>query len=101
MNAPLGHYPELQQQRQWFQNGSMNITVKNVPDKVYKVIKREAKKNKRSLNSEIIQALENEAAEAERQRKVQEWRKKLDEFVATLPPMSDSAPIIRRMRDSH
>jgi hypothetical protein len=78
----------------------MNITVKNVPDKVHRVIKREAKKNKRSLNSEIVQTLENEAAEAERRRKALEHRKKLERFVASLPPMSDSAPIIRRMRDA-
>jgi len=42
----------------------MNITVRNLPDLVYRVIKRQAKKNRRSLNAEIIQTLETEAAEA-------------------------------------
>jgi hypothetical protein len=79
----------------------MNITVKNIPDSVYRVIKREAKKKKRSLNSEIVQTLENEAVEAERRRKIQQWRQRLDRFRESLPPMSDSTPIIRRMRDSH
>ena len=34
----------------------MNITVKNVPQPVYRVMKREAKRNRRSLNAEIIQS---------------------------------------------
>jgi len=41
----------------------MNITVKNVPESVYRVIKREAKNQRRSLNAQIIEALETEAAE--------------------------------------
>ena len=36
----------------------MNITVKNIPDSIYKVMKREAKKKRRSLNAEIIRVLE-------------------------------------------
>ena len=46
----------------------MNITVKNVPESVYRVIKREAKNQRRSLNAQIIEALETEAAEVERRR---------------------------------
>jgi hypothetical protein len=57
-------------------NGSVNITVKNVPQPVYRVMKREAKRNRRSLDSEIIQALETRAAEAERRRRLTSsfWR---------------------------
>jgi hypothetical protein len=83
----------------WFQNGSMNITLKNVPDSVYRVIKREAKKKRRSLNAEIIQALESEAAEAERRRQLGNLRKELDRFAASLPPLEDSAPLIRADRE--
>jgi plasmid stability protein len=86
-------------QDEWFQNGSVNITVKNLPDPVYRVIKREAKRNRRSLNAEIIQALETEAAEAERRRQLSGLRKELERFAATLPPLDDSAPIIRRDRE--
>lgn len=48
----------------------MNITGKNIPEPVYRVMKREAKRKRRrrSLNSEIVQMLETEASEAERQR---------------------------------
>ena len=44
----------------------MNITLKNVPDKVYRTVKRAAKEQGRSLNAQIIHALEAEAAEFER-----------------------------------
>jgi hypothetical protein len=89
----------LQLEYEWFQNGSMNITLKNVPDSVYRVIKQEAKRKRRSLNSEIIQALEAEAAEAERRRQLSKLRKELDKFAASLPPLDDSAPLIRADRE--
>ncbi len=77
----------------------MNITVKNVPESVYRVIKREAKRKRRSLNAEIIRALEMEAAEAERRRQLASLRRELDRFAASLPPLDDSAPLIRRDRE--
>jgi len=73
----------------------MNITVKNIPDSIYRVMKREAKGNRRSLNAEIIQALETEAAEAQRRRQLSSLRKELDRFAASLPPLDDSVPLIR------
>ena len=44
----------------------MDITVKRVPEAVYLVMKQEAKRQGRSLNAEIIRALESEAAEVKR-----------------------------------
>ena len=76
----------------------MNITVKNLPESVYRVIKREAKKNKRSLNAEIIQTLETEAVQAERRRKLGDLRQELERFRVSLPPLCDSVPLIRRDR---
>jgi plasmid stability protein len=73
----------------------VNITVKNIPDSIYRVMKREAKRKRRSLNAEIIQALETEAAEAERRRQLSKLRKELDRFAASLPPLDDSVPLIR------
>ena len=84
-----------------FQNGSMNITLKNVPDKVHRALKQEAKKQGRSLNAQIIQTLENEAAELERRKKRRVWREEVDKFVASLPPMDDSTRLIRQERDRH
>jgi len=89
----------LHLEREWFQNGSVNITLKNVPDSVYRVIKREAKRKRRSLNSEIIRALEAEAVETERRRQLGKLRKELDKFAASLPPLDDSAPLIRADRE--
>ena len=76
----------------------MNITIKNVPELIYRMIKREAKRNRRSLTAEIIQALEAEAAEAGRRRQLSNGRKELERFAATLPPLDDSTPLIRRDR---
>jgi hypothetical protein len=77
----------------------MNITVKNVPDEVYEVIKREAKQQGRSLNAQIIRALESDAAEAERRRRMKKMRRELDRFASSLPPMGESAPLIRKDRE--
>ena len=77
----------------------MNITVKNIPEPIYRVMKREAKRKRRSLNSEIIQVLEAEAAEAERRRQLSNLRKELDRFAASLPPVGESAPLIRADRE--
>jgi len=77
----------------------MDITVKNVPDSVYRVMKREAKKKRRSLNSEIIRALETEAAEAERRRQLSKALGELEKFAASLPPQGDSSRLIRAERE--
>ena len=77
----------------------MTITVKSIPTTVYETIKREAKRNGRSLNSEVIRALESEAAEAERRRQLKSLRKQLDRFAASLPQLDDSARLIRRDRE--
>ena len=76
----------------------MNITVKNIPDPVYRAIKQEAKRMKRSMNAEIIQALENEASEAANRQQLTNLRKKLDRFASSLPALSNSAPLIREDR---
>ena len=73
--------------------------MKNIPDPVYRVMKREAKNSRRSLNSEIIRTLEAEAAEAERRRHLRNLRKELDRFAASLPPLDESAPLIRTDRE--
>jgi Antitoxin FitA-like, ribbon-helix-helix len=77
----------------------MNITLKNLPDPVYRVMKREARMNRRSLNAEIIRALEAEAAESERRRQLHNLRKELDRFADSLPALDDSAPLIRKDRE--
>jgi hypothetical protein len=76
----------------------MNITLKNVPEKVYRTVKRAAKEQGRSLNAQIIQLLEAEVAQVERRKRAAKWREELDRFAASLPPMDDSTPLIREER---
>jgi hypothetical protein len=76
----------------------MNITLKNVPDKVYRTVKRAAKEQGRSLNAQIIHTLEAEVAEIERRKRAAKWRKELDQFARSLGPMDDSTPLIRQER---
>lgn len=77
----------------------MDITVKRIPEAIYRVIKREAKKQGRSLNAEIIRTLESAAAEVERRHRLGALRKELDRFANSLPTLNNSAPIIRRERN--
>jgi hypothetical protein len=77
----------------------MNVTLKNVPEPVYKVMKREAKRNRRSLNAEIILALEEKVAEAERRSKLKDVMARVERFRASLPLLPDSTPTIRAERN--
>ena len=79
----------------------MNITLKNVPEKVYRTVKRAAKEQGRSLNAQIIQLLEAEAAHLERRKRLPELIKELERFRNSLPPQEDSTPLIRRERQRH
>jgi len=79
----------------------MNLTIKNVPEKVHKSLKREAAETGRSLNSQVILALARSAEEIERRRRMRETRPELERFVASLPKLSSSAPLIRRDRNTH
>ena len=65
----------------------------------YRAIKRQAKKNRRSLNAQIIEALATEAAEAARRQQLGKLRKELERFRSGLPELAESAPLIRRDRE--
>jgi hypothetical protein len=77
----------------------MNLTIKNVPEDVYEQIKQTAVEQGRSLNAQIIHLLATEAAEARRRRRMRDSRKDLERFVARLPRMSSSVPLIRADRE--
>jgi hypothetical protein len=76
----------------------MDITLKNVPDKVYRALKRAAKEQGRNLNAQIIHVLEAEAAELERRRRSRQWRAELERFHKSLQRVDDSTPLIRQER---
>ncbi len=79
----------------------MNITLKNVPPKVHRALKRAAKEEGRSLNAHIIHKLEIEAAILERRKRLPQIIKELDRFRKSLPGMGNSTPLIREDRESH
>jgi len=76
----------------------VNLTIKNIPDEIYKVLKRTAAQRGRSLNAEAIRALAEAAEEAERRRHMKASRAELERAVAALSPMSSSVPLIRADR---
>lgn len=61
-------------------------------------IKFDAKRKKRNPDAEPGPALEMEADKAERSGRLADVRKELEKFAASLPPLDDSALIIRQDR---
>ncbi len=76
----------------------MNIALKNVPQDIYRAMKQAAEECGRSLNTQIIQVLRCEAAEIRHRKALRKVRKEAEQFAASLAPMGDSAPLIRRDR---
>ncbi|QOJ30425.1 MAG: Arc family DNA-binding protein [Ignavibacteriales bacterium] len=63
------------------------ITLKNIPDSLYSKVKKRAKKNKRSINSEILYVLENsDKTEGQDKKKILESIRLLR---ATLPKIKN------------
>lgn len=79
----------------------MNLTIKNIPEKVYRALKQEAAEQRRSLNAEAILALSVKAEEIERRRQMRKSWGDLERFVASLPKMPSSVPLIREDRKRH
>jgi plasmid stability protein len=83
----------------WCHNGTVNLTVKNIPEEVGRQLKQGAFANGRSLNAEVVQVLSAAATEIERRRRMSASRKELERFVAKLPRMSSSARLIQEDRE--
>lgn len=66
----------------------MNLTIKKIPEEIYRQLKQAAVHNRRSLNAEIVYALGRAGAEFERRRLMAASRPDLERFVASLqsPP---------------
>jgi hypothetical protein len=76
----------------------MNLTIKSIPEEIYRGLKRSASDNDRSLNAEIIHVLSGAAEEAERRRRMSATRSQLERFVAAMPRVRSSVPLIRAER---
>lgn len=81
-----------------------NLTVRKIPKDIYAVLKQDAKRNRRSLNAEILAMLADKADMARRRvqaaRVIPELRRLRAEMARKYPDQPDSAGLIREDRDS-
>jgi len=77
----------------------MNVTIKDLPAATHAALKEAAKARGKSLNSYVISVLAENVEDEERRRGMRERWVEYQKFLATLPPLSDSTPLIREDRD--
>ncbi len=84
----------------WYHNGVMaNLTIKKLPDPVYRRLKTYARLQGRSLNAQVIHMLESDLDDHSRFEKMRASNEELERLVASMPPMEDSTPLIREDRE--
>jgi plasmid stability protein len=84
----------------WYHNGTMaNLTIKKLPDPLYRQLKKYAQRQGRSLNAQVIHILQADVSEREKFEKMRQSNKDLEQLIASLPPMSDSTSLIREDRE--
>jgi hypothetical protein len=76
-----------------------NLTVKDLPDTVYSELKMAARSEGRSLNGYIVALLKDTVDEGNRRKLMRGGRTAFRDFLAALPKMDDSTPLIREDRD--
>jgi plasmid stability protein len=76
-----------------------NLTIKDLPDPLYRQLKKYARLQGRSLNAQVIHILKSDLSERERFEKMRLSNKDLERLRASLPRMGDSTPLIREDRD--
>ena len=76
------------------------LHVKDLPDAVYRDLKEAARAEGRSLNSYIVALLNAISEERHRRRLMREGRAEYRAFLASLPSMGDSTPLLREDRES-
>jgi plasmid stability protein len=75
------------------------LTIKKLPDPVYRHLKKHARLHGRSLNAQVIHMLQADLQERARFEKMRESREELERLVASMPAMKDSTPLIREDRE--
>jgi hypothetical protein len=76
-----------------------NLSIKDLPDHVHQSLKEAARSQGYSLNRYIISLLELSVEERNRRKLMREGREEFRRFLATLPRLEDSTPLIREDRD--
>ncbi len=81
-----------------------NLTVRKIPKDIYRRLKESARRNRRSLNAEILAVLSDEDGWKLRRLQIAAVMPELDKARAQLarkyPNASDSVSLIREDRDS-
>jgi hypothetical protein len=75
-----------------------NLTIKKMPDPVYRQLKKYARLQGRSLNAQVIHMLQSDLDNRTRFEKMRASNEELERLVASMPPMDDSTPLIREDR---
>lgn len=81
-----------------------NTTVRNIPEKSYAVLRREAQRRRSSVNSEILEAIHNKVETLMRRKRAVKAMARVDRLRAEIarkyPRQPDSVDLIREDRDS-
>jgi plasmid stability protein len=81
-----------------------NLTVRNIPKGDYAVLKADAKRNRRSINAEVLTMFADKADMVRRRASAAKAMKELDrlreEISRKYPNQPDSVDLIREDRDS-
>ncbi len=81
-----------------------NLTVRNIPEKDYAELQRDAKQNRRSINAEVLSLVADRAEMNRRRRHAAKAMKRInkirEEIARKYPNQPDSVDLIREDRDS-
>jgi plasmid stability protein len=82
-------------------NGTVNLTIKNIPEDVHKTLKRTAAARGRSLNAEVLRLLQEGAQLEERRERIKTTWDDFLKFRASMPKLrTSSARLIREDRET-
>ncbi|HUY12805.1 MAG TPA: hypothetical protein VMX16_04125 [Terriglobia bacterium] len=79
-------------------------TVRNIPEEHYGLLRREASRQRTSVNSGILDAIRSKTEELRRRRRAAKAMQRIDKLRAEIatkyPHQTDSVELIRKDRDS-
>ncbi|MGH9325311.1 MAG: FitA-like ribbon-helix-helix domain-containing protein [Terriglobia bacterium] len=81
-----------------------NMTVRNIPEDDYALLRQEARQRRSSINSEILEAIRYKTEELKRRKRAARAMVRIDklrdEIARKFPNQTDSVTLIREDRDS-
>jgi hypothetical protein len=76
-----------------------SIAIRGLPDDIHRELKKAARLQGKSLNDHVVTLLKAGVGESRRRRAMRERWPEFQKFIRSLPPVSDSTPLIRQDRD--